>query len=69
MLVLRNWLKAKIMAMYKRNPAKPLQKDYLAARMADGSKIAPVARDMGMSRQRASKLWAEIRSDMGWQAV
>ena len=57
------------MTMYKRNPAKPQQKDYLAARMADGEKIAPIARDMGMSRQRASKLWAEIRSDMGWQAV
>ena len=57
------------MTFYKRNPAKPLQKDCLAQRMADGSKIAPVARDMGISRQRASQLWAEIRGDMGWQAV
>jgi hypothetical protein len=57
------------MTFYKRNPAKPAQKDLLAQRIADGSKIAPVARELGISRQRASQLWAEICRDMGAQAV
>lgn len=57
------------MTIWKRNPAKPRQKAFLAERMADGSKIAPVARELGISRQRASQLWAEICYDMGAQAI
>lgn len=51
--------------MWKRNPNKGKQKDYIAERVSQGMKLTPISKEMGISRQRVSQLWAEICYEVG----
>lgn len=44
------------------------QMDAIAERVAEGWSVAAAGRDIGVSQQRSSQIWKQVRDGLGWQA-
>jgi len=40
----------------------------LAELVSEGYSVAAAGRTIGVSQQRSSQLWAQVRDELGWQA-
>lgn len=56
-------------AWEKRKAQSEARKAELAELVAQGLSLSAAAKHIGVTQQQASKLFAAIRAEMGWQAV
>lgn len=54
---------------WAKNPLTPQYIDHVAEVVSNGGSISQAAREIGVSQQMGSKLWAQIKADLGPQAI